>query len=92
MLLIYAYLVTRSCPEKFFFCSNRCFPNDRKCDGNFDCIDGFDETNCSCQDSFSFRCKSGECIPPSLRCDSDPDCTDASDEIGCGKKNNFTFV
>lgn len=82
-------LATRSCPEEFFFCEDilktRCLPNHLKCDGNFDCLDGFDEIDCSCQNSTFFRCNSGECIAPKLRCDHDPDCSDASDEIGCGR-------
>jgi len=49
-----------------------------------DCLEGFDEMDCTCQNSTFFRCKSGECILPNLRCDYDPDCSDASDEIGCG--------
>lgn len=86
---LYCYnLATRSCPEGFFSCQdhllNRCLPKNRKCDGNVDCYNGFDEIGCSCQNSTFFRCKSGECITPNLRCDHDPDCTDASDEMGCG--------
>lgn len=56
----------------------------RKCDGHPDCIDGFDEMDCTCHNSTLFRCKSGECISQNMRCDHDPDCSDASDEIGCG--------
>lgn len=89
MLIMYYYLLaTRSCPEGFFSCQdhlfNQCLSKDRKCDGHIDCLDGFDEIDCSCQNSTFFHCKSGECIAPNLRCDYDPDCSDASDEIGCG--------
>lgn len=81
------------CEPNEFRCSNkRCILKTWVCDGDNDCGDSSDESNCatnppgsSCE-YHQFACQSGDqCIPRSYHCDGQPDCIDRSDEVGCCK-------
>ncbi|CAH8565168.1 unnamed protein product [Schistosoma turkestanicum] len=59
------------------------------CDGESDCGNGFDESNCEaraterCQDRM-FNCRrDGRQIPMAFVCDKDRDCSDGEDELTC---------
>lgn len=79
------YCSSRSCPSKFFQCSNnKCILNDLQCNGVDNCGDFSDETECKCErGEDSFKCKIGPCISEKQVCDFSPDCPDASDETNC---------
>ena len=65
-----------------------CIPQEKRCDGHFNCYDHSDEYNCDpCPLSEGyFRCGSEtSCLDPSKRCDSIIDCWDGSDEHLCIK-------
>ena len=83
------YCATRSCPNKFFQCSNnKCINNDMHCNGVDNCGDFSDETECKCENEESyFKCNIGPCVPRSKVCDFSPECPDASDEINCPSFN-----
>ena len=49
------------------------------CDGENDCVDGWDERGCE-----YFACKNHSLISLDDRCDEWPDCLDRSDELSCG--------
>lgn len=49
------------------------------CDGDIDCPNGLDESNCTCKDH-EFRCNNGMCIMKEWLNDGIDDCLDASDE------------
>lgn len=53
--------------------NSRCIKHNHICDGESDCKDGNDESNCSCKDR----------IEPFRRCDGYIDCPDGEDELGC---------
>nr|KAG5704759.1 hypothetical protein BaRGS_005215 [Batillaria attramentaria] len=79
------------CEPNEFQCSNgRCAMKIWRCDGDNDCGDGSDESNCPTQEPGApcridqFMCKrEDQCVPASYQCDGEVDCQDRSDEIGC---------
>ena len=79
-----------SCPGRDLPCGNssltpQCVSSHKHCDGNIDCVNGYDERDCnheSCS-SGQFLCGNGDCIKEAWVCDGDKDCEDRSDESNC---------
>ncbi|XP_078527737.1 CD320 antigen [Lissotriton helveticus] len=75
-----------SCSSKQHVCGNGdCIPLLWKCDGDEDCLDGGDESDCgyiTCT-SADFNCSNSQCVPKGLVCDGNDDCGDLSDEASC---------
>ncbi|XP_035824784.1 very low-density lipoprotein receptor-like [Aplysia californica] len=71
-----------SCESDQFACSDKCINASWVCDGESDCLDGFDEQNCTagCMGPNKISCNNGGCVPVSSRCDGDNDCGDSTDE------------
>lgn len=47
LLLINVYLITLSCPPNLFRCYyGACINKEARCDGDFQCADGSDESQC----------------------------------------------
>ncbi|KAH8026517.1 hypothetical protein HPB51_021129 [Rhipicephalus microplus] len=60
-----------------------CIPEQRRCDGHFNCYDMTDEYNCECG-SDGFHCSNNtSCLPLDRRCNGFVDCWDGSDEANC---------
>lgn len=76
------------CESPAFHCGNgEEVPADFQCDGEADCMDGSDETNCS--NPTGFLCGDGTQIPADFVCDEEPDCMDGSDEAQCAPPASF---
>ena len=83
--------VYKSCSDTEFQCrqGHKCIPKADQCNGNVDCPDQSDETNCvtsPCGDPNLFQCPGGSCIPKELVCNGYKDCEDGADEPhNCGE-------
>ncbi|XP_078048816.1 putative vitellogenin receptor yl [Augochlora pura] len=73
----------------FFWCDMKCMSSTYLCDGEVDCRDGFDESDCDhnmpifseikCATD-EYQCADQSCIPIDKFCDTSSDCADGSDE------------
>jgi hypothetical protein len=80
----------QTCSSDHFTCRNGlCVPRGWKCDGEDDCGDSSDETQCgtqTCPPNY-FICDTTKCLPQYWRCDYDNDCVDGADEMNCPRQN-----
>ena len=76
--------IDRTCKDTEFQCgSGECIVSSWRCDGDADCNDLSDESNCpksTCSPLTEFTCGDGRCIDIKWRCDGSLDCSDDSDE------------
>ncbi len=81
------YLTDHSCTDEQFSCLNgECLNPSQQCDGEPQCLDGSDETDCDClRGEFSCVLSKEECIAVSNVCDGTNHCLDGSDERNCSK-------
>uniref|UniRef100_A0AAR2KSS9 Fibronectin type-III domain-containing protein n=1 Tax=Pygocentrus nattereri TaxID=42514 RepID=A0AAR2KSS9_PYGNA len=85
LLRICFFAESHQCGQGEFTCARGvCIRDAWRCDGDNDCRDWSDESNCTvghhtCESS-SFQCHTGHCIPQRWVCDGDDDCQDGSDE------------
>ena len=85
------------CESEHEKCSDSaCIPSRWWCDGDEDCADGSDESDCSelgarrqqCDPDNHRQCENGDCLPKEVWCDGHTDCLDGSDEgLECPKLN-----
>lgn len=75
--------VMNFCEDGFISCfgSNQCIDKSKWCDSTIDCVDGSDESACSCKARLS----------KDKICDGYLDCPMGSDEIGCFGCDKFSY-
>ncbi|XP_055996988.1 low-density lipoprotein receptor-related protein 4-like isoform X3 [Ostrea edulis] len=76
----------QQCGSSEVACQNgSCIDKDWVCDGDIDCEDKSDESNCTLPlcNSNQFKCDTGSCVTNTMACDGNYDCSDNSDERGC---------
>ncbi|BET01296.1 Low-density lipoprotein receptor repeat class B [Nesidiocoris tenuis] len=75
------------CVASQLTCTNgNCVPLVWQCDGDDDCGDNSDESQCPSRcNASAFDCGNGKCIPMSWKCDHETDCNDGRDEKDCPK-------
>jgi hypothetical protein len=83
------YCLLTDCAEGEVMCDvSRCIPQSKICDGETDCDDHSDESNCVACAATEISCDN-KCFPSSKRCDGTPDCRDGSDERNCPGKSQI---
>ncbi|XP_063959865.1 low-density lipoprotein receptor-related protein 2-like [Lytechinus pictus] len=73
--------------------SGLCIHSDWRCDGDFDCPSGADETMCGpCQET-EFECPHQQCISGNFRCNFFLNCLGGfDDELNCGTPDTTTYI
>jgi len=85
------------CPSDEFYCpklnTTKCISKELVCDGNNDCGNLEDETNCQnkCFVGEFFCTGQKKCIPEEHVCDGDSNCLSDEDETGCYQGINSSF-